>query len=159
MNFDFPNLTVKVTIAALGLTLMSSIATAEGDSSQFHYVRLYCTPDNESHFADVTVALTKENFAPPAPPIAIGSNQQASHTFVGGFEANWGASDLKNHLNHPTPAVQLFTVLGGVFSVTVTDGETRVLHPGAVVRLEDVSPCKGHITVVGDEPGYLMFAR
>jgi hypothetical protein len=25
--------------------------------------------------------------------------------------------------------------------------------------LEDTSPCKGHITVVGDQPGFLMFVR
>jgi hypothetical protein len=28
-----------------------------------------------------------------------------------------------------------------------------------VFRVEDTSPCKGHITVVGDQPGMLMFAR
>jgi uncharacterized cupin superfamily protein len=50
-------------------------------------------------------------------------------------------------------------VLEGVFSVTATDGETRRFRPGDVFRLEDTPPCKGHITVVGDTPGYLMFAR
>jgi hypothetical protein len=40
-----------------------------------------------------------------------------------------------------------------------TDGETRQLRPGNVFRLEDTSPCKGHITVVGDQPGFLMFVR
>jgi hypothetical protein len=28
-----------------------------------------------------------------------------------------------------------------------------------VVHLEDVAPCKGHITVVGDTTGFLVFAR
>jgi non-ribosomal peptide synthetase component F len=99
------------------------------------------------------------DFAPPAAPIAIGGNQQVSRAFIAGFEAHWGAVDLNTHLNHPTPAVQLFTVVGGVFSITVTDGETRQLHPGDVVQLEDTTPCKGHITVVGDKPGFLLFAR
>jgi hypothetical protein len=107
----------------------------------------------------VTVELSKENFAPPAAPIAIGGKQQVSRSFIAGFEAHWGTADLKTHLNHPTPAVQLFTVLAGVFSITATDGETRQLHPGDVVQLEDVAPCKGHVTVVGDKPGYLLFAR
>ena len=149
----------RLVVVALGVSMVSSIAGAEGDASRLTYVRLYCTPDNESHFAEVTVELTKENFAPPAAPIAIGGNQRVSRAFIAGFEANWGASDLKAHLNHPTPAVQLFTVLSGVFSVTATDGETRELHPGDVVQLEDISPCKGHITVVGDKPGYLLFNR
>jgi hypothetical protein len=143
----------------VGLSVLGSTASAEDDASRFTFVRLHCTPDNESHFTDVTVELTKENFAPPAAPIAIGGDQQVSRTFIGGFEAHWGAADLKSGLNHPSPAVQLFTVLGGVFSITATDGETRQLHPGDAVRLEDTTPCKGHITVVGDKPGFLLFAR
>ena len=78
---------------------------------------------------------------------------------IAGFGAHWGAADLQTHLNHPTPAVQLFTVLRGVFSITVTDGETRQLHAGDIVLLEDITPCTGHITVVGDKPGFLLFAR
>lgn len=47
----------------------------------------------------------------------------------------------------------------GQFSITATDGEMRQLHAGDVVHLEDVAPCKGHITVVGDTVGFLLFAR
>jgi hypothetical protein len=122
-------------------------------------VRLHCTPDNQSHFTDVTIELAKENFAPPAAPIAIGGNKPTSRAFIAGFGAHWGAADLQTHLNHPTPAVQLFTVLRGLFSITVTDGETRQLHAGDMVLLEDIAPCTGHITVVGDKPGFLLFAR
>src|SRR5262245_1442501 len=99
------------------------------------------------------------NFAPPAPPIHIGSDFATSRAFFGGFDAGWGAQDLENRLNHPTPAIQFGIVLQGTFSITTTDGETRRLRPGSVFRLEDTSPCKGHITVVGDEPGFLMFVR
>ena len=141
---------------ALGVTAISSTAKADDDGSRFTYVRLHCTPDNQSH---VTVELANENFAPPAAPIAIGGNKPTSRAFIGGFGAHWGAADLENHLNHPTPAVQLVTVLRGVFSITVTDGETRQLHAGDMVLLEDITPCTGHITVVGDKAGYLLFAR
>lgn len=146
-------------VAAVGLIAIGSSAKAEDDASRFTYARLYCTPDHQSHFGDVTVKLAKENFAPPASPVAIGGNKRASRAFIGGFAANWGAPDLQNHLTHPTPAVQQITVLQGDFSITVTDGETRQLHPGGVLLLEDVAPCKGHITVVGDKPGFLLFAR
>ena len=142
-----------------GLSPMIPSAAAQDSTSRFNYVRLYCTPDNESHFMDVTAELAKENFAPPAPPIAIGGNRPSARSFFAGFEAHWGAGDLKAKLNHPTPAVQLLTVLRGVFSITVTDGETRQLRPGDVALLEDVAPCRGHITVVGDQPGFLLFAR
>ena len=47
----------------------------------------------------------------------------------------------------------------GNVSITTTDGETRQFRTGDVVRVEDTSPCKGHITVVGDQPGFLMISR
>jgi hypothetical protein len=155
-------------VAALAACNMSSTAGAEDDrdaarlqrdASRFTYARLYCTPDNQSHFGALTVELAKQNFAPPAALIHIGGNQPASSVFLGGFEAHWGAADLANHLYHPTPAVQFITVVEGAFSITTTDGETRELRPGDMVRLEDVAPCKGHITVAGDRVGFLLFAR
>ena len=129
------------------------------DPSHFTYARLYCAPDGNTHFQDVTVELSKTNFAPPAPPIHIGSDFATSRAFFGGFDAGWGAKDLEKRLNHPTPATQFGIVLQGSFSITTTDGETRRLPPGSVFRLEDTSPCKGHITVVGYQPGFLMFVR
>ena len=51
-------------VVALGVSVISSTAKAEDDASQFTYVRLHCTPDNQSHFTDVTIELAKENFAP-----------------------------------------------------------------------------------------------
>src|SRR5947209_20630964 len=83
---------------AFGASVISSSAKAEDDASRFTYVRLHCTPDNQSHFTDVTVELTKENFAPPAAPIAIGGNKPTSRAFIAGFGANWGAADLQSHL-------------------------------------------------------------
>ena len=155
-------------VVALAMCVISSTAGAEDagdatssqrDVSRFTYARLYCTPDNQSHFGALTVELAKQNFAPPAALIYIGGNQQASSVFLGGFEAHWGAADLAKHLYHPTPAVQFITVVEGGFSITTTDGETRELHPGDMVHLEDVAPCKGHITVAGDRVGFLLFTR
>ena len=137
----------------------ASRAEDSGDPSRFTYARLYCGPDGDTHFQDVTAELHEMNFAPPAPPIHIGSDVSASRAFFGGFDAGWGAHDLETRLNHPTPAIQFGIVLRGIFSITSTDGETRRLQPGAVFRLEDTAPCKGHITVVGDQPGFLMFVR
>ena len=118
----------------VGFSAIIPSATSQDNSSSFSYVRLYCTPDNESHFMDVRAELTKENFAPPAAPIAIGGNRPSSRSFIAGFEAHWGADDLKARLNHPAPAVQLLTVLRGVFSITVTDGETRQLFARSLAR-------------------------
>ncbi len=129
------------------------------DPSRLTYARLYCTPDGNSHFDTVTVELPKVDFAPPAAPINIGGHVPASTAFFGGFEAGWGKRDLENRLYHPAPAAQFIVVLDGVFSITATDGETRTFRPGDVFRVEDTPPCKGHITVVGDKPGYFLFTR
>lgn len=152
-------LVIGVLISSAQAEDLSKATKLQVDGSRLTYARLYCTPDNESHFGELTAELTKQNFAPPASSISIGGNQSASSVFFAGFEARWGADDLANHLYRPTPAVQLFTVVEGVFSITTTDGETRQLHAGDVVHLEDVAPCKGHITVVGDTTGFLVFAR
>jgi hypothetical protein len=147
--------------AAFVAMALPPLALAEdaADPSHFTYARLYCTPDGESHFQNVTVELRQMNFAPPASPINIGGNSTAASAFFAGFDQHWGTEDLQKRLNHPTPAVQFLTVLRGVFSITATDGETRQFHAGEVLRLEDTAPCKGHITVVGDQPGFLLFAR
>lgn len=156
--------TTLLVIGSLWLSGYTSVPAqgsdaAVRDPARFTYTRLYCTSDNESHFSDTTVELAKKNFAPPAPPIHIGGSLPATSAFFGGFESNWGASDLKAHLNHPAPAVQFVTILAGTFSITATDGQLRHFRVGDVIRFEDVAPCKGHITVVGNEPGFIMFAR
>jgi hypothetical protein len=138
---------------------LKQIARTFHDPSHITYFRLYCTPDNNSHFQSVKDKLRETNFAPPAAPLYIGNNFRASTAFFGGFEAGWGAHDLESRLFHPTPAVQLLIILDGDFSITATDGETRRFRPGDVLRLEDTAPCKGHITVVGEKTGITMFVR
>ena len=138
---------------------LEQTAQASHDPSRIAYLRLYCTPDNNSHFQSVTGKLRKTNFAPPAAPLYIGNNGRASTAFFGGFDAGWGAHDLESRLYHPTPAVQFLIILKGDFSITATDGETRRFRSGDVLRLEDTAPCKGHITAVGDKPGFTMFVR
>jgi hypothetical protein len=163
-NYPMRSKFKNVFVFVFALILLSEYAPASRsqgfhDPSRFTYTRLYCFPEGGTHFQDVTVELRKMNFAPPAAPLFIGGDLPASSVFFGGFDAGWGAHDLENRLNHPTPATQFVIFLQGVFSITTTDGETRRFRPGDVVRLEDVSPCEGHITVVGDQPGFLMFAQ
>jgi len=156
-----PAVGVRENAAASGERTIELERTAQAshDPSRITYLRLYCTPDNNSHFQSVTGTLSETNFAPPAAPLYIGKNVPASTAFFGGFDAGWGAHDLESRLYHPTPAVQFLIILEGDFSITATDGETRRFRPGDVLRLEDTAPCKGHITVVGDKPGFTMFVR
>ncbi len=154
-----PPATSQPSAATSGQAMPVAAPAGSADPSRLTYSRLYCTPDGNSHFETVTVELPKVDFAPPAAPINIGGHVPATTAFFGGFEAGWGARDLENRLYHPAPAAQFIVVLDGVFSITATDGETRTFRPGDVFRVEDTPPCKGHITVVGDKPGYFLFAR
>ena len=68
---------------------MEQIALAFHDASRITYLRIYCTPDNNSHFQSGTGKLRETNFAPPAAPLYIGNNFRASTAFLGGFDAGW----------------------------------------------------------------------
>ena len=93
--------TFAFVFALMALSAYASASRGEDsrDPSQFTYARLYCAPDGNTHFQDVTAELHKTNFAPPAPPIHIGSDFAASRAFFGGFDAGWGVQDLENRLN------------------------------------------------------------
>ena len=150
----------------IGCVLLSSCGTVSvrpatpqsQDPSRFTYTRLYCTPDNESHFETVTVDLAKVDGVPPAPPVFVKANP-ASRLALAGFDPRWGAQDLQARKFHPAPSAQFVVYLQGVMSITTTDGETRHFGPGDVLRVEDVAPCKGHISVGGDKTSFTMISR
>lgn len=55
-----------------GMNATQQTVDGSGDPSRFTYLRLYCTPDGNSHWDSVAVELPRIDFAPPAPPIHIG---------------------------------------------------------------------------------------
>ena len=89
----------KMLPVVFGLIVFSGSTASRGedsrDPSHFTYARLYCAPDGNTRFQDVTAELRKTNFAPPAPPIHIGSDFAASRAFFGGFDAGWARGTLK----------------------------------------------------------------
>jgi hypothetical protein len=141
-----------------GVSLSAPESRSHGPS-RFTYTRLYCTPDTETHFETVAIDLSKIDAVPPALPVYAGGRSPASRVSFGGFDAHWGDHELQAQLNHPAPAAQFVVFLEGVMSVTTTDGETRQFRTGDVLRVEDTAPCKGHISVVGDQPAFIMVAR
>jgi hypothetical protein len=147
-----------VVLSGCGAASLDAIKSRSHDPSRFTYTRVYCTPDGETHFETMTIELPKTSAAPPAPPAYLGGNRSASGMSFGGFDPHWGTHDLDDRVYHPAPAAVFTTVLGGVWSVTATDGETRRFSTGDAVGFEDTAPCKGHISVnVSDQPGFLMF--
>ena len=128
------------------------------DPARFSYTRLHCTPDNESHFETVTVDLAKLDGVPPAPN-AFSRRGTATFVGFGGFVPQWGAKELQGRKFHTAPAAQWVVYVEGSMSVTTSDNDTRRFRAGDVLRVEDVTPCKGHISVVGGENTFIMVVR
>jgi hypothetical protein len=122
------------------------------DPSRFTYSRIYCATDSETRFENVIVDLARIAAAPPAPPIynIKGGLPAASVNFTA-YEPGWGAEDLAKGLYHPAPAPLFAVVLDGAMLIKASTGETRRFRAGDVIRLEDVAPCKGHISVNENE--------
>jgi hypothetical protein len=157
MNKKLSGFAAVVVLAACG-TPVHSPSTQMQDPSRYSYTRIYCTPDNESHFEAVTTDLAKVDAAPPAPPMyAKGSS--ATRLAFAAFEPGWGSQDEKAKKYHPAPAPQYVIYLQGQMSVTTSDGESRQFGAGDVLRVEDVAPCKGHFSVVGASPAYAAVVR
>ncbi|GAC1659415.1 MAG: hypothetical protein NVS4B3_27740 [Gemmatimonadaceae bacterium] len=70
----------------------NAIRAGSDDPSRFTYTRVYYTPDKETHFENLTVALSKVAFAPPAAPVHIGGTRAVSSAFFFGADAGWGCS-------------------------------------------------------------------
>ena len=85
MNRKTETLAFVFAVAALSGHATASRGANSTDPSRFTYARLYCGPDGDTHFQDVTAELRKTDFAPPAPPIHIGSDFPAARAFFGGF--------------------------------------------------------------------------
>jgi len=145
-------------LAGCGTAYVHQSTAQSRDPSQVVYTRIHCTADNESHFETASIDLAKVDAAPPALPF-FAKGSQASRVAFAAFDSGWGAQDLKARKFHPAPNAQYVVYLEGVMSITTSDGETRQFKAGDFLRVEDTSPCKGHISVVGDRPSYTMIVR
>lgn len=145
-------------LSGCGAASLSRATPQSQDPARFTYTRLYCTPDNESHFETITVDLAKVDAAPLPPPVFV-KPSPASRMTLAGFGPRWGAQDLQARKFHPAPSAQFVVYLQGVMSITTTDSDTRHFGPGDVLRVEDIAPCKGHISVVGDKTSFTMISR
>lgn len=137
---------------AMGITSFQIAAQdsnmAEKSSMDYNYARMYEDSDGVSHFGDATLPLELEDYAPPAPPIAVRALQNVESATViyipkGTFE-DW----------HPAPRRQWAFILQGAVEVTVGDGESRIFEPGTAVLLEDTKG-RGHTTRVLDDEDHV----
>lgn len=142
-----------------GCSALAPVRISNGaDASRFTYTRIFCTSDNESHFDSVTVDLSKVDAAPPALPF-FAKGSVATRVAFAGFEPGWGAAEEPLRKYHPAPAAQYVVYLSGAMTVTTTDGQRRQFGPGDVLRVEDVAPCKGHMSVAGPGAAHTIVVR
>ena len=104
-------------------------------------LRIYSDDRGESHFDTQEIALTLQEFAPPAAPLYVAQEQRASGYQLIQLPAGWVGAP------HPAPYRQMFFCLAGRLDVTASDGETRTISAGDAFLIEDTSG-KGHSTLV-----------
>lgn len=122
---------------------------ADVGGNGFSYTRIHCSADGESHFEDVSSGLEGVFLPGALKPIFIQSTSATEWSILS-IEPMWGETDLALRRYHPAPFRQFIFYLDGSMSVVASDGEVREFSAGDVLLAEDVAPCKGHISVVGE---------
>ena len=123
------------------------------------YVQLYASPDGETHFREVSVPLTFEAVAPPAPAYALSPLEPATSSRHVVFPAQWGADDRARGILHNASSARYIAVRSGTIWIKASDGETRRFGAGDVIQVLDVAPSKGHTTWIGDEPVVALYSN
>jgi hypothetical protein len=103
-------------------------------------LRIYATPDGESHFGDADIPTTTMPLFPNEAPFRLSGHYSASrirfvHVPAGVREAGW----------HIPPARVLAVWLDGIVEFEASDGDVRRVSAGSSVLVEDTHG-KGHIS-------------
>ena len=126
------------------------VGTIASSELKVKYVKIYADDGGETHFKDEEVPLKDADYAPPAPPIAVGPHVKATGVTAIGFPPGW-FGDF-----HPAPKFQWMMIMSGTLEIGVSDGEKRTLPAGTIAYLEEAGS-KGHSTrVIGDEQSILI---
>ena len=117
-----------------------------------HYVRLYTDRNGETHFEDIEVPLSPQDFTPEAVPFNMAKFFPVSSTFWLGGPGEW-TGDV------PRPAERrlILCTVEGEYQITASDGDVRCFPAGSVLLLDDTTG-KGHVTSINNKRGALVFA-
>ena len=104
-------------------------------------LRIYATPDGESHFDEVDIPMTaKVSVAPGAMSFQVSKRYPASTVEFTQIPAGMRPVDW-----HTVPARNLSVRLTGAVEYETSDGEVRHVSAGEFVLLEDIHG-KGHLS-------------
>ena len=104
-------------------------------------LRLYADDNGDTRFNTAEIALTLQDFAPPATPFNASDGQPAKQFVVIRLPAGWIGEP------HPSPKQQVLFCLSGSLKITCSTGETAVIEAGMGLVMSDVRG-KGHKTEV-----------
>jgi hypothetical protein len=112
--------------------------------SNIEYLRIYVDAEGCSHFKVEKIALSSNNYAPPAPALNTSANEPAGRCVFLELPVGWYG------VWHPTPVRQWLVLMSGVCEFEVGDGAKEIRKAGDLVLLDDTRG-KGHQTkVIGD---------
>ena len=110
---------------------------ASATSGHLNYVRLFATPDGETHFEELIAELTLRAANDTAPPLLVSDWQSAERMNFASFPVGWHGEDVR------APQKTLVVWIAGTCAVQTGDGVIRYFQSGDVLLVDD-SIGKGH---------------
>jgi len=122
-------------------------------STQLSFPRLVPDTDGGSHFEDIEIPVTLQNFAPPAQPFSVSPLEPATQCGFLHLPVGWFGE------MHPSPIRMWIFVLVGEMLFEAANGDQRHIVPGHALLLEDTVG-RGHVSrVLGQSPVALAVVR
>jgi hypothetical protein len=103
-------------------------------------LRIYATPDGESHFDEVELPTTKRSVHPDAVPFEVTASYPASRVRITRIPAG-----MREVAWHRVPESVLTVRIDGSVEYETSDGEVRRVQAGSFVLVEDTHG-KGHLS-------------
>jgi hypothetical protein len=117
-------------------------------------LRIYATPDGESHFGEVEIPMTaKLTVAPGAKPFQVSQRYLASSMEFTQIPAGMGQVEW-----HTVPARVLTVRLSGAVEYETSDGEVRHVSAGEFALVEDTHG-KGHLSRHSSDEQTVLWIR
>lgn len=122
-------------------------------STEITLPRLWADASGGSRFDTVTVAVTLQNFAPPAMPFGVSPLLPATECGFLHLPVGWIGE------MHPSPIRMWIFVLQGEMHFEASNGDSQKIVAGSAVLLEDTAGLGHFSKVLGDSPAILAAVR
>ena len=114
-------------------------------------LRIYATPDGESHFDEVDLPTTPQSVHPDATPFDVTASYPASRLRFTRIPAGMRQVEW-----HTVPEPVLTVRLDGAVEYETSDGDVRNVSAGSFVLVEDTHG-KGHLSRHSSDPQLVLW--